>query len=58
MGHDLSRGMDRFAACLARAAGKTSTAELLEAYGKPPAAPCPALDAGQPPLTALLQHDR
>ena len=58
MGHDMSRGMDRYAACLARAAGKTSTAELLVAYGNPPDAPCPALDAGKPPLTALLQQGR
>jgi hypothetical protein len=58
MGHDMSRGSDRYAACLARAAGKTNTAELLVAYGNPPDTSCPALDAGKPPLTALLQYGR
>jgi len=58
MGHDMSRGADRYAACLARAAGKANTAELLVAYGNPPDSPCPALDAGRPPLLALQQRDR
>jgi hypothetical protein len=55
LGHDLSRGSDRYAACLARALGRTSTAELLEAYGHPGDLPCPTLDAGQPALLAVLQ---
>jgi hypothetical protein len=54
MGQNLSRGADRFAACLARHIGKTHTAELLLAYGHPPHASCPALDSGTPPLVALL----
>jgi hypothetical protein len=58
MGHDMSRGTDRYAACLARALGKINTAELLLAYGHPPGLPCPTLDSSQPPLVAFLQQAR
>ena len=56
MGYDMSRGADRYAACLARAAGKTGTAELLEAYGRPPDVDCPSPEPGKPPLLAILQR--
>ena len=58
MGYDISRGSDRYAACLARAAGKTNTAELLMAYGHPPGVDCPPPEPGKPPLIALLQRQR
>ena len=56
MGYDMSRGSDRYAACLARTAGKTNTAELLLAYGHPPGVDCPPPEAGRPPLLALWQR--
>jgi hypothetical protein len=58
MGHDMSRGTDRYAACLARALGKINTAELLLAYGHPTDTPCPVLDGSKPPLLGLLQPHR
>jgi len=58
MGYDTSHGSDRYAACLARAAGKTNTAELLMAYGHPPGVDCPPPEPGKPPLIALLQRQR
>ena len=58
MGYDMSRGADRYAACLARAVGKTTAAELLLAYANPPKTSCPSLNAGEPPLLALLQQNR
>jgi hypothetical protein len=58
LGHDPTRGSDRYAACLSRALGRTSTAELLEAYGHPTDGPCPTLDSRKPALLAVLRGGR
>ena len=57
LGARLDRGPDRKAACLAEALGNHNLAEMLRIYGAPAHEPCPATEAGGPPILALVARD-